>query len=45
MKCPTCNSSRMTTQVVDDEDLGRCVQLSCARCGYINKRKIDETFK
>jgi len=38
-KCPACNSTRIHIVIVDGDFV-----ISCAKCGYQNKRKI-ETFK
>lgn len=35
-KCPRCNSSRITKQVIDGE-----LVISCARCGFVNKRSLS----
>lgn len=40
MKCPACNSSRITKQVIDGK-----YQISCARCSFVNKRDISELNK
>ena len=34
-KCPSCNSTRITAQVIDGK-----YQISCAKCGYTNKREV-----
>ncbi len=35
-KCSVCNSSRITKQVIDDEYV-----ISCAKCGFVNKRDLS----
>lgn len=35
-KCPSCNSSRITKQVIDGN-----YQISCAKCGFVNKRDLS----
>ena len=34
-KCPACNSTRITKQIIDDK-----YQISCAKCGFVNRREI-----
>jgi len=36
MKCPSCNSTRITKQVIDDK-----YQISCSRCGFKNIRDLS----
>lgn len=35
-KCPCCNSTRITEQVIDDKYV-----ISCSRCGFTNKRDLS----
>jgi len=37
MKCPSCNSSRITKVIVDGVYL-----ITCQKCGYQNKRSTAE---
>lgn len=36
MKCPRCNSTRITKHIVDGFYI-----ISCGNCGYLNKREIN----
>jgi uncharacterized Zn finger protein len=36
-KCPACNSSRITDQIIGDY-----YQISCANCGYVNRREVTK---
>jgi len=37
MKCSVCKSQKITKQVIDN-----FYQISCARCGYVNRREATK---